>query len=388
MDMFAFDRLVICGIGLIGSSVARGLRRAHADGRIAGAGQIVGVDRDAASLARALDLGVIDSGFLVEDFEAAVAQADFIVLATPVAQTRALLARLMPAPLAVDLASSSPASPAESLASSALAALHDPLPISSRAPPMRADAVVTDVGSTKGDIVAAAQAVLGGALARFVPAHPIAGTEASGVDAGHASLFDGRDAILCPLPVTDADALAKTQAFWQCLGARPVVMAAERHDALFASVSHLPHLLAFAFITHILKTDDAELRFAFAGSGFRDFSRIAASSPEMWRDICGANRAAILADMDAYLAQLGALRQAVADGDAAALESLFAVARTARSDWHQGETLAARAERHALAGNAARSAEMSKDATTVTAKKTVDAADQDAATGPSGRLVP
>jgi len=345
MDTFAFDRLVICGIGLIGGSVARGLRRAHAEGRIAGAGQIVGVDRDAASLARALDLGVIDVGCLVEDFEAAVSQADFIVLATPVAQTRALLARL--------------------------------IPVASAAPIMRADAVLTDVGSTKGDIVSAAQALLGDAqLARFVPAHPIAGAEASGVDASYASLFDGRDAILCPLAVTASDALARTRAFWHCLGARPVDMAAERHDALFASVSHLPHLLAFAFITHILKSDDAELRFAFAGSGFRDFSRIAASSPEMWRDICAANRDAILADMDGFLAQVGQLRHAIAHGDAAALEALFSLARNARGDWHQGETLADRALRHSAPETAA--------------KLTADLADaaKDAADGPSAPLVP
>lgn len=315
MDTFAFNRLVICGIGLIGGSVARGLRRAHAEGRISGAAQIVGVDRDAASLARALDLGVIDVGCLVEDFESAVAQADFIVLATPVAQTRALLARL--------------------------------IPVASAAPVMRADAVLTDVGSTKGDIVSAAEGLLGEVLlARFVPAHPIAGAEASGVDASYASLFDGRNAILCPLAVTAHDALARTRAFWQCLGARPVDMAAERHDALFASVSHLPHLLAFAFITHILKSDDAELRFALAGSGFRDFSRIAASSPEMWRDICAANRDAILADMDGFLAEVVQLRHAIANGEGAALEAVFSRARDARSDWHQGETLAARALRH------------------------------------------
>jgi prephenate dehydrogenase len=145
---------------------------------------------------------------------------------------------------------------------------------------------------------------------------------------------------------------------------------------LFATVSHLPHLLAFAFITHILKTDDAERRFAFAGSGFRDFSRIAASSPEMWRDICTANRDAILADMDGFLVQVGQLRQAIADGDAAALESVFALARDARSDWHQGETLAARALRHSAPGTVA--------------KPSADFADpvQGVADGTSGPLVP
>lgn len=353
MDTFAFDRLVVCGIGLIGGSVARGLRRAQADGRIAGAAQIVGVDRDAASLARALELGVIDIGFLIEDFEAAVTQADFIVLATPVAQTRTLLARLASVPPATRAMPGTPATPI-----------------------MRADAVLTDVGSTKGDIVAAAEALLGARLARFVPAHPIAGAEASGVDASYASLFDGRDAIMCPLAVTAADALAKTHAFWQCLGARPVAMAAERHDALFASVSHLPHLLAFAYIAHILKSDDAEMRFAFAGSGFRDFSRIAASSPEMWRDICAANRDAILADMDGFLAQLGQLRHAIAHGDAAALEKLFSLARNARSDWHQGETVAARAIRH------------NSPESTILASASASATANDAADGPSGPLVP
>lgn len=351
MDTFAFDRLVICGIGLIGGSVARGLRRAHADGRSSGAGQIVGVDRDAASLARAVDLGLIDVGYAINDFEAAVTQADFIVLATPVAQTRALLSRLMSVTVGTGL------------------------------PILRPDAVLTDVGSTKGDIVSAAQHVLGEQLARFVPAHPIAGAEASGVDASYASLFDGRDAILCPLGATAEDALARTQVFWQCLGARPVVMAAERHDALFASVSHLPHLLAFAFIAHILKSDDAECRFAFAGSGFRDFSRIAASSPEMWRDICEANRDAILSDMDGFLAQLGRLREAIAQGDTVGLEALFSLARDARSDWHQGETLAARALRHSTPGITAKAVSAIADAPHA-------AADVDSANGSNESLGP
>lgn len=322
MARFGFDRVVICGIGLIGSSLARALRRAHQAGGAAGAGVIVGIDRDAAGLARAIELGVIDeavsleaapsSGFSAPNVSpaatAAVASADVVVLAAPVAQTEALLAAF--------------------------------------APSLAADVLITDVGSTKAAVAAAALRVLGARADRFVAGHPIAGGEASGVDAGRATLFDGRDVILCPSTQTAADAAARAQALWQAVGARPAIMTPEQHDRIFASVSHLPHLLAFAFIEHILKSDGADERFAFAGSGFRDFTRIAASNPEMWRDICLANRDALLDDLDHYVAVLSTLRAAVADGDAQALDAMFARSREAREDWRQGETLAERLDRH------------------------------------------
>lgn len=347
MSDFVFDRLLICGIGLIGSSLARALRRAVPRTDVAGASAIiVGADRDAATLVRALELGVIDEAVLLESEEAndggahsvlaaisaisaaniaptsfrtladAVAGADVVVLAAPVAQTRLLLSAI--------------------------------------APYLRKDAVVSDVGSTKADVCEAAHAVLGAEAQRFVAAHPIAGAEASGVDAGCESLFDGRDVILCP--VTDAvdatdiaaDAVQRIASMWEAAGARPAFMTPAQHDRIFASVSHLPHLLAFGFIAHILQMEGSDERFAFAGSGFRDFSRIAASNPEMWRDICLANREALLEDLDHYIGTLNGLRAAIAAGDASTLDDVFSRSRRARADWRQGETLDARLARRDL----------------------------------------
>jgi prephenate dehydrogenase len=181
---------------------------------------------------------------------------------------------------------------------------------------------------------------LGARRDRFVAGHPIAGGEASGVDAGNADLFDERDVILCADTDADtapaADALERVSAMWQLLGARVACMTPAHHDRLFAGVSHLPHLLAFAFIEHILQSPAPDERLAFAGAGFRDFTRIAASSPAMWRDICLANRTSILAEFDHYVDTLGQLRALVADGDADALQALFARSRAARADWRQG----------------------------------------------------
>jgi prephenate dehydrogenase len=303
----------------------------------------VGVDRDPETLRRALELGVIDEACVLSDdvwhapaegatgreadagtiansaalpitigragLLAAAGSADLIILAAPVAQTEALLGLFGPV--------------------------------------LRADAVITDVGSTKGSVCEAAARVLGERIGRFVPGHPIAGAEASGVEAGCDALFQTRDVILCPVPGTAADAVSRIEAMWRTAGGRPVVMTPERHDRIFASVSHVPHLLAFAFITHILESEGSDERLAFAGSGFRDFTRIAASNPEMWRDICAANRDAILTDLDHYLAVLGQLRTAVAGGDANALEHAFTRSRDARTGWRQGETLAERLARHA-----------------------------------------
>ncbi|MGI4858947.1 MAG: prephenate dehydrogenase [Janthinobacterium lividum] len=312
---FAFDRVLVCGIGLIGSSVARALRRMHREGGAGGAGVIVAADPHAAGLARALALGVIDeacvlaparAGEVAETdaaFARAVAQADLIILAAPVAQTHELLARI--------------------------------------APVLRADAVLTDVGSTKGQICEAAHAMLGARRARFVAAHPIAGGEASGVDAGDAALFDGRDVILCPAPDAAPDAVTRVEAMWRLAGARTTCMTPAQHDQLFAGVSHLPHLLAFTFIEHILQSEGADERLAFAGPGFRDFTRIAASNPQMWRDICLANRDAVLADLDRYLAVLGDVRATLADANGDALEALFSRSRAARRDWRAGTTCVA-----------------------------------------------
>src|ERR1700754_3330790 len=280
---FSFDKLVIFGVGLIGGSLARALRER---GAAAGARKVIGVARSAQSCARALELGVIDGAAALDDdaaLAAALEGADFVLLAAPVAQTQPLLERIVPF--------------------------------------LGASTLVTDAGSTKSDVVAAARAALGERIGQFVPGHPIAGREASGVDAALPDLYVDRNVILCPLPENSPAAVVRVADLWRAAGARVHEMATPQHDRVLASVSHLPHVLAFAYIEQIIGTPDAALRFAFAAGGFRDFTRIAASSPEMWRDICVANRTALLEELDGYTAVLAQLRQAIETGDGAALEA-------------------------------------------------------------------
>ncbi len=281
-----YNKLAIIGVGLIGGSAALALRQAGQTGRI------VGVGRDDESLQQAVDLGVIDQAATLED---AVRDADLILLATPVGQFPALMQRM-----------------------DGVIAPH---------------AVITDAGSTKRDVVEAARQHLTTHLSRFVPAHPIAGAEKSGVTAARAELFTGKNVVLTPLDETDDDATQKTSAFWQACGARLTEMTVETHDRIFAAVSHLPHLLAFALVDNIARRSNAEQIFGFAAGGFRDFSRIAGSSPEMWRDISLANRDALLAEIDAFQAELTLIRKLLAESDGPALEALFHNARDARNTW-------------------------------------------------------
>lgn len=283
----SLNKLVICGVGLIGGSLARALKSAGA------VKEVVGVGRAEASLARACELGVIDRA--ATSMADAVAGADIVLLAAPVAQTPALLAAIRP---------------------------H-----------LGGQTVVTDAGSTKTDAVVAAQAELGDEVWRFVPGHPIAGAELSGVDAAKADLYRDRRVVLCPQAGNRSDDVARVRAMWEATGARVSEMTETQHDHVFASVSHLPHVLSYALIAQILDAPDAALKFGFAGGGFRDFTRIAASNPEMWRDICVANRDALLAELDGYLATLGSLRQLIDAGDGAGLEAVFARTSQARTDW-------------------------------------------------------
>lgn len=291
MPSFSIRRLAILGVGLIGGSLALALRRAGVVAHIVGAGRSVD------SVAQAVALGVIDEA--AASPADAVRDADMVVLAAPVAQTPVLLAAI--------------------------------------APHVRDDAIVTDAGSTKSDAVDAARVAFGEHLARFVPGHPIAGGERSGAAAAQAHLYDGRRVVLCPLPENAEADVARVRAMWQAAGARVSCMSAEQHDMVFASVSHLPHLLAFALLAQILDSADSALKLDYAGAGFRDFTRIAASSPEMWRDICLANRAALLHELDGYSAALAALRTHLAKGDGAALERLFARASQGRRDWARAQ---------------------------------------------------
>jgi len=254
---------------------------------------VIGVGRSLANLERAVELGVIDQ--ISSDAAQAAAGADLVFVAVPVQQTEAVLRSI---------------------------ALH-----------LRDDALVCDGGSTKGNVVAAAQRALGGRFAQFVPAHPIAGAELSGVGAASASLYRDRLVVLTPTDATRTDAVERVQALWAACGARVVRMDASRHDAVFAAVSHLPHVLAFALVHQIAQRPDAADLFSFAGAGFRDFTRIAGSSPEMWRDIALANKDALLIELDAYRAELDRLARCIAEGDGEALARVFYSARSARQRW-------------------------------------------------------
>jgi prephenate dehydrogenase len=294
---FTFDKIVIFGVGLIGGSLARALRERCPGPR---GGRIVGVGRTRTSAERARDIGVVDDVASLDDDEAlsaALTGADLVLLAAPVAQTRPLLERI--------------------------------------APLLDERTIVTDAGSTKSDVVAAARAALGARVARFVPGHPIAGRESSGVEAALPDLYVGRNVVLCPLPENREADVSRVDALWRATGALVSTMSPEQHDRVFASVSHLPHLLSFALVERILSAPDAALKFSFAAGGFRDFTRIAASSPEMWRDVCLANRNALVDELDGYLAVLAELRAAVVAGDGGALEAVFARSRKARTQWQE-----------------------------------------------------
>jgi prephenate dehydrogenase len=192
---------------------------------------------------------------------------------------------------------------------------------------------LTDGGSTKGDVVAAAYATLGGRVGQFVPAHPIAGAEKSGASAALPELYQGKRVVLTPLPENSIEAVARVRQAWESCGAEISEMSAEQHDRIFAAVSHLPHLLSFALVHDIAQRDERDLLLSFAASGFRDFTRIAASSPEMWRDICLANRDALLLELSRYQQELVAIRQALEGQDAGALESIFRLSSQVRGGW-------------------------------------------------------
>ncbi|MGH8760910.1 MAG: prephenate dehydrogenase [Burkholderiales bacterium] len=193
--------------------------------------------------------------------------------------------------------------------------------------------LVTDTGSTKQDFVAAVRRIAPRHLASVVPGHPIAGAELTGVDAASAALFDGRNVVLTPLQENEAAAVDRVETMWKACGARVSRMTPERHDRVFSAVSHLPHMLAYTLVHMIATRPDAEALFGFAASGFRDFTRIAGSSPEMWRDIALANRETLLADIEAYQQQLAELARRLRQTDGAEIERIFEAARSARNAW-------------------------------------------------------
>ncbi len=288
-----FEKVAFIGLGLIGSSLARVIR---AQGL---ARQIVASTRSQSTLAEALHLGVIDAGFA--DPIDAVRDADLIVLAMPVQATEAVLRAI--------------------------------------APVLRSDALITDVGSTKGNVVAAAHAVFGAVLpSGFVPAHPIAGAEKSGVAAGHAQLFAHHKVILTPLASTDPIALQRVVQLWQAAQADVLCMSVAEHDEILAQTSHLPHLLAFNLIEQLASNHHNLEIFRYAAGGLRDFTRIAASDPLMWHDIFLANRDAVLSALDAFETQLATLRGLIEQRDSEPLIGMLTRAQAARK--HFGHMLA------------------------------------------------
>lgn len=289
MSDVLIGRLVVVGVGLIGGSFAAALRRA---GQV---GEIVGVGRSADSKREALELGLIDRA--ESDWAAALAGADLVLLAMPVGQMDAVMSAMLP---------------------------H-----------LQEHTVVTDAGSTKGDVVAAARRCFGERVGQFVPGHPIAGAEKSGPQAARAELYERRRVVLTPLAENGGAAIELVRQAWLACGALLTVTTPEHHDRWLASVSHLPHLLSFALVSELAARPNAEEIFNLAGGGFRDFTRIAGSHPEMWRDIFFANREALLTELSAYETELARYRALIESGDAAGLEALIGTAREARTAWAQ-----------------------------------------------------
>lgn len=281
--------LAVVGVGLIGGSFAAALRRA---GRV---GQVLGVGRNGPSLERARALGLIDEG--VGPAEAA-ARADLIMLAAPVGTFGAIL---------TDMRAT-----------------------------LKPGAIITDAGSTKARVVDVARAALADRIGCFVPGHPIAGAEKVGPDAADAGLYTGRNVVLTPLPENQAADVAAVRAAWEACGARVLEMDAATHDQVLASVSHMPHFLAAVYVAQVARSADCARRLAVAGTGFRDFTRIAAGSAEMWRDIFLSNRAAMMAELQQVRAVLDEAERALDTADGAALEQLLDEAARCRRDWKAG----------------------------------------------------
>ncbi len=281
--------LAIVGVGLIGGSFALGVKRANPNCHV------IGIDRDPMALEIGLRLGVIDEAATL----ASVARCDVVMIAVPVRQYPAVLSE---------------------------AQSH----LGSRT-------VLTDAGSTKRDVIETAREILGDKIALFVPGHPLAGREHAGVAAADQALFAKKRVALTPLAENSRESVDLIAAMWRTCGANVVHMTPDTHDAVFAAVSHLPHLLAFALVDDLAARANAKNLFSFAASGFRDFTRIAGSNPEMWKDIALNNRDALLEELAAYEAKLGELRRALTAEDGDALEALMTRAKQARDNWMAGD---------------------------------------------------
>lgn len=278
------NKIAIIGVGLIGGSLACALKKINAVASVSGYG------RDENNLKKAVSLGVIDTYSL--NIEEVVSDADIVVLATPL-------------------------STADKLFSTMSASLKETV-------------IVTDVGSAKSTIVKSARENLGELFARFVPGHPIAGKEESGVEAACAELFDAHRVILTPVVETNSEALNLITEMWKLTGAEVVNLDVEHHDAILAATSHLPHMLAYALVDCLSDMDESEQIFEFAAGGFADFTRIASSHPHMWHDICFSNREQLLRAMDQFDQHLNQIREAIKNDDSDALLDIFERAKASR----------------------------------------------------------
>jgi prephenate dehydrogenase len=284
------QRLAIIGVGLIGGSLARALRGARA------VEEVVGCGRSLPNLERAVELGVIDR--FSQDPAIAVAGADLVFVSVPLGAMRGIF--------------------------TAIRGSLDP------------SAVLTDGGSVKGSVVADARAAFGRVPPRLVPGHPIAGTERSGVDASFPELYRNRRVILTPLPDTEPEAVEWVDWMWRACGAQVSRMSVTHHDEVLAATSHLPHMLAFGLVDALARMDETEEIFRYAAGGFRDFTRIASSSPVMWRDICIANREALSAMLGRFSVELTDLAESIRRGDGEQLLQIFERAKSARDRYVDG----------------------------------------------------
>jgi len=278
------NRLAIIGIGLIGGSLSLALKKA---GQVK---HVVGYARSEATREQALSLGIIDAA--AASIEAAVAEADVILLAVPMGAMASVLAEM--------------------------------------APHLTDNMIITDSGSTKADMAKVASDILGSRISQFVPGHPIAGTEKSGPSAAFATLYQDHKVILTPMEQTNAAAVETIKVMWQQTGAEVTEMTVEHHDLVLAATSHLPHLLSFNLVGLLAQNEDVGEVLRYAAGGFRDFSRIASSDPVMWRDICLSNHDAILTLLQQYQQQLTEIEQAIQQQDGDYLMTLFQSAKTAR----------------------------------------------------------
>lgn len=289
MSYHKINRILVIGLGLIGGSLAKALKRKQF------ATLIAGFDMSPDEVRQGLELDVIDEGF--NELAACVPIADLIVLAVPVKATHQVLEQIKPL--------------------------------------LSSHTIITDVGSTKANVVAAARDVFGTIPSGFIPGHPIAGSEKSGVIASDDQLFVKHKIILTPLPESDPSAVQQVARMWQATGAEVLQMAVERHDEVLAATSHLPHILAFSLVDTLAREQDSTEIFRYAAGGFRDFTRIAASDPTMWHDICIANKQQLLNQIDNFTAGLAELRTAIEHTDSQAMTGVFTRAKAAREHFNR-----------------------------------------------------